>query len=249
MANKQRRALCVCVIALASTLAAQSFNATISGTVLDTSGAAVPGAQVTLSSLETGSVAKTESNGAGLYAFPNLLAGSYKLSISSPGFGSIVQNRITIAINQSIRFDVTLHVGIQTQTVQVSANASALNFDNAEQAHGLAPETIGELPLLGSGNIRAAVGFVVLMPGVSTGAADETTPEAARFNGGIMGGVRFEPASGQARGIKCADQYRRNNFAQDLKHATSPTRLLGRDADNGRRIGVLRERYRGTGSG
>jgi hypothetical protein len=188
MANKQRRALCVCVIALASTLAAQSFNATISGTVLDTSGAAVPGAQVTLSSLETGSVAKTESNGAGLYAFPNLLAGSYKLSISSPGFGSIVQNRITIAINQSIRFDVTLHVGIQTQTVQVSANASALNFDNAEQAHGLAPETIGELPLLGSGNIRAAVGFVVLMPGVSTGAADETTPEAARFNGGIMQG-------------------------------------------------------------
>lgn len=188
MAIKQLRALSVCVIALASTLAAQSFNATISGTVLDPSGAAVQGAQVSLSSLETGSVANTESSSAGLYAFPNLLAGSYDLSISSKGFRSVVQKGIVVAINQSLRLDVTLRVGSQSETVQVSATESPLNFDNATQDHGLNPETIGELPLLGSGNIRAAVGFVVLMPGVSTGAADETTPEAVRFNGGIMQG-------------------------------------------------------------
>src|SRR5882672_7575364 len=101
----------VCLfITLAPACLAQSFNASISGTVTDPSGAAVPKAEVTLTSVETGSVAKTTSGQDGLYAFPNLQRGGYELKASAAGFRTFVRKGILININESVRADIKLEV-------------------------------------------------------------------------------------------------------------------------------------------
>src|SRR5439155_6616069 len=86
------RNLIIAVLGLCLLLApaclAQSFNASISGTVTDPSGAAVPSAEVTLTSVETGSVAKTTSGQDGLYSFLNLQRGGYELDRKSTRLNS-----------------------------------------------------------------------------------------------------------------------------------------------------------------
>src|SRR5258708_38073938 len=78
---------------------AQSFNASINGTVTDPSGAAVPSAEVILTSVETGSVAKTTTGQDGLYAFPNLHSAGPDLKASAPGLRTSVRKGILITIN------------------------------------------------------------------------------------------------------------------------------------------------------
>src|SRR5215831_3705436 len=121
--------LCLSVLLVPACLA-QSFNASITGTVTDPSGAAVPGAEVTLTSVDTASVAKTTSGQDGLYAFPNLQRGGYELKASAAGFRTFVQRGISISINDTVRVDIKLEVGTETQVIEVSANVSPINSDN-----------------------------------------------------------------------------------------------------------------------
>jgi hypothetical protein len=175
-------AVSMIMVAGASRLSGQSANASISGTVLDSSGAAVPGAAVTLTAQATGKQAKFTTSVDGLFDFPNLQSGAYELQVSAQGFGNYVQAGIILNINQQARLSVELKVGSQIQTVQVSSNVSPLNFDNAEVKGTINPETIASMPLIVGGNLRSAAAFEVLMPGVTapSGFADD-----ARVNGGV----------------------------------------------------------------
>lgn len=161
---------------------AQSFNATISGMITDPSGAAVPGAQLTLRAVSTHAVSTTTSGNDGLYSFPNLVATGYELTVQAAGFKEVVQRGIVLSINQQVRVNVALEVGGAYQTVTVAANTSPLNYDNAQLVEGVTPQAIRDLPLLLGGNIRSAAGFAVLMPGVNTGTGND--PYSARINGG-----------------------------------------------------------------
>src|SRR5258708_12595907 len=148
---------------------AQSFNASINGTVTDPSGAAVPSAEVILTSVETGSVAKTTSGQDGLYAFPNLQRGGYELKASAAGFRTFVRKGILININESVRADIKLEVGTETQVIEVSADVSPINFENGELKGTVTPETIQDLPLIVSRAVRTATPFIILHPAVNTG--------------------------------------------------------------------------------
>lgn len=187
------RSRCLLATALLAGLAlfaqpmfAQSFTATVSGTVLDPSGAAVPNAQVTLSYVSTGATAKSVSGPDGLYSFPNLRPGIYELKASAAGFRDFVQRGIEVAIEQRARVDVRLELGSAIQTVEVTSMASPLNFETAEVTGGISPRTLQELPLLVSGTVRSAASFAVLMPGVTTGGGGN--PFDARINGGLQTG-------------------------------------------------------------
>ncbi len=164
----------------------QSMNASISGTVLDATGAVVSGAQLTLTSVATGTVARTVSSDQGLYSFPNLTTGAYELKVTIAGFRDYVRKGITVTLDASVRADIRLQVGTEKQTVEVVANATQVNFDNGEQKHGIDPSTLNELPLIVSGGPRSAASFVTLMPGVTTGAGKD--PANARINGGMFDG-------------------------------------------------------------
>ncbi len=187
----KRKSISLCLVAwllalLPPIARPQNYNATISGLVTDQSGAAIPNATVTLTAVSSGAVATTKTGADGFYSFPNLTPGTYNLAVSAPGFSDYVQNGIQLALDQKARQDVQLKVGAATQTVEVTANASPLNYENATQGGGIGPQTLKELPLLVSGNPRSAIAFAILEPGVTTGGQDN--PFDARVNGGLQSG-------------------------------------------------------------
>jgi hypothetical protein len=163
---------------------AQNFNATLCGTVTDPSGAAIPGAHLTLSSDTTNAVAAAVADTNGYYCFPNLTPAPYTLKVSANGFRDFVQSGIVLLMNQKVTVNVRMQLGAAVQTVQVSANASPLNFTTPTLKGTLSPQTINSLPLLVSGNPRSAAAFVVLLPGVST-------PNGAAFNSRVNGGLEM----------------------------------------------------------
>jgi len=164
----------------------QSFNASISGTVTDPSGAVVPDARLELTAVATGAVAKATSDPAGLFSIANLQPGSYELKASAEGFRDYVQRGISVNMNESVRLDVKLELGLATQSVEVTSNVSPLNYENAELKQSITPNIILELPILVAGTIRSAHTFVPLMPGVTTGSGNDAG--VSRINGGLNSG-------------------------------------------------------------
>src|SRR5215471_21201485 len=109
---------------------AQMGNATLSGTVTDTSGAAVVGAQLTLTNKAQQFEQKFISNDRGEYTFRNLTPGTYDLSITMAGFQKSVQTDIVLTLNQSGHADVTMKAGAATETVNVEGENTLINYDN-----------------------------------------------------------------------------------------------------------------------
>src|SRR5215475_9645559 len=104
-------ALCVVVCAVfASSVLAQNVNATLGGTVADSTGAVIPGATVTVTGIDTGVKTTTISNEAGAYQFPSLQAGNYKVSAELSGFQDFVYERVTLDVAAQLRLNFTLSV-------------------------------------------------------------------------------------------------------------------------------------------
>src|SRR5438876_10122978 len=104
----------------------QSFNASITGTVSDPTGAAVPGAELTVTAVATSVAKQTTSGPDGLFSFPNLQQGAYELMVAAKGFQVVIQRGITVNINETVAVNVKLALGTAVQTVEVNANASPL---------------------------------------------------------------------------------------------------------------------------
>ncbi len=176
----------VLLLALTISARAQIGNASLGGTVTDQSGAAMPGAELTLTNAATGFEAKFTADDRGEYTFRNLTPGTYDLKASKAGFQNYVQKGIVITINQSARVDVPLKVGATTETVSVEAQSTLINFDNGTLQGGADPETVKQLPLTVEGKPRSSAGLAVLLPGISTGSSNQAFQ--ARINGGQESG-------------------------------------------------------------
>jgi outer membrane receptor protein involved in Fe transport len=171
------------LISISITLLGQSSNASIRGVVTDSSGATIAGADLTLEATDSAKVSKANSGADGLFSFPNLPGGSYQLKVSAKGFKDFVQTGIVLHLNDSVSLPVSLQVGEASQTIEVNANASPLNFENGEVKGTITKREILALPLQVAGGQRSAAGFVTLLPGVNTGNAPSSSA-TARFNGG-----------------------------------------------------------------
>ena len=90
-------------------MAGQEITGTIVGAVVDTIGATVVGAVVTMRNVRTNVTRHYSTNEAGLYVFPFLNPGSYQLTVETPGFQKYVQQNITLEVNQRLRLVSTLH--------------------------------------------------------------------------------------------------------------------------------------------
>lgn len=168
---------------MSRTLSAQSSNASISGSVADASGAQVPGAELTLTATDTSKASTAHSGTDGLFSFPNLPQGTYQLKVSAKGFKDFVQSGIIVHLNDNVTLTVPLQLGAASQTVEVTADASPLNFENGEVKGTIAKQQILALPLQVAGGQRSAASFVTLLPGVNLGNAPSSSA-TARFNGG-----------------------------------------------------------------
>src|SRR5215470_13757564 len=101
--------LVVLSLLLPATIAAQTHRASVRGTIFDPRQAAIPGASVSITRLETGEVRTTTANGEGEYAISSLPAGSYEIKVESTGFTPYVKS-IELLVNQERRLDVELVV-------------------------------------------------------------------------------------------------------------------------------------------
>jgi len=162
----------------------QSTNSSLSGAVKDPRGAAVPGAHLTLTAGDTGAIREVDAGADGFYRFSNLQAGVYTLKVSVVGFAPFTQVGIVLALNEAATSDVALTMGTATEKVEV--NASAINHEDAALTEGISPQVLKELPLNVSGNSRSAASFVVILPGVNTGAGNNSFE--TRINGGMKMG-------------------------------------------------------------
>src|SRR5438093_1364060 len=114
------------VIVLSTNVFAQSSNASVGGFVQDPSQAYIPGVTVTATNTQTGVATTVISNESGTYNISGLLPGTYKLSAELPGFKTETVNNMQLGQSSSTRYNFTLQVGARGESVDVTAESTAL---------------------------------------------------------------------------------------------------------------------------
>jgi hypothetical protein len=137
-------------IAPASALFAQASSiATVTGRMVDPAGAVIPGVQIKLTAVDTGTIHSAVTNGDGLYTFPSLPVGAYTLEATSPGFGTYVQKGITLQVNEQAQINATLTIGAVTDRVEVVSNTASVQTQQSSVSQVIDGRRIAELPLNG----------------------------------------------------------------------------------------------------
>jgi hypothetical protein len=174
---------------LATAALAQYTTARLSGVVADNSGAAVPGATVSVEQVGTGYKQTVRTGASGDYLFPSLPVGNYQLTTEMSGFTTYVQNGIVLTVGQAATQNVALHVGSVNQQVTVTANASVVTTDDPSIGQLVDSKSMQSLPMNG----REAQQLVFLVPG----AVDVTSQNCgADCEGGVLPGEQYAKVNG-----------------------------------------------------
>ncbi|HVD77903.1 MAG TPA: carboxypeptidase-like regulatory domain-containing protein [Vicinamibacteria bacterium] len=144
---------------------AQKITATIRGTVTDTTGGVVPGANVTVRGEDTGVTRSTVTNSSGVYSFPELQVGTYTVEVAISGFKTSVVKGIALNVADDRGVDVKLETGAMSESITVEVPAVAVKIIGGEVAGLVTGEQVRELPLNGRNFLQLST----LMPGVSQG--------------------------------------------------------------------------------
>jgi hypothetical protein len=144
---------------------AQSSNATLGGTVSDSSGALIPEVAVTATNTQTGIAGAATSNETGAYQFSALQPGLYKVSAELPGFRTQTYNEVTLGISQQVRLNFTLQVSSVAESVDVSIAADTLIATTSASVGAVLPDyKVRDLPLIN----RNVMDLINTTPGVSS---------------------------------------------------------------------------------
>jgi hypothetical protein len=186
----RRIGLFLLALTLSTPLLAQTFRGGITGTVTDKSGAAIPGAAVYATDVNTNVVYRGVASSAGEFSFANLPLGTYTLLISSPGFSAAKYEQVNVSAGAPYVVAAKLVVSSATQTVEVTASALALDTSTDLQATVL-PETIVQnLPNSGrdfTQMLSQTTGFAGLSTGGGAGAASVNGTRSNAVNWQIEG--------------------------------------------------------------
>ena len=110
----------------------QAVNATLLGTVTDSSGAVAPNAKVVATEVNTGVSRSTQTNESGNYTFPDMPPGQYSVSVELQGFKKDMRRDISLIVNSSTRVDVVLQPGAVTESIEVTGAPPLLQTDRAD---------------------------------------------------------------------------------------------------------------------
>jgi hypothetical protein len=160
-------------------------TASISGTIVDPSGAVVAAAQVILHDSERGTQQTTTAGGEGAYSFVNLAPGRYRIEVSAEGFKSYVHDDLILAADGALKFDITLALAQQSTMVEVSAEAVQIDLSDTQMGDTIAAAKMTSVPLNG----RSFVDLLAIQPGV-------VPASSAQPNAVVMSGCTTTPPSG-----------------------------------------------------
>jgi len=139
--------LCAALLALLSApVQAQENTGALSGVVKDETGAALPGARVSISSPTLVRPLQSTTDQAGVYRFPKLPIGSYTVTVEQNGFKTTKHEDINLRLGDELKLDVTLATGAVTETVTVSASAEAIDVTSSKTATNLNEKFIDATP-------------------------------------------------------------------------------------------------------
>lgn len=155
----------LCLLALAAVAAAQTQITTgvVQGTVVDSSGAVLPGVSAEVRNADTGLLRTLVTDARGRYVFLQLPPGPYTVTFSLPGFATLVRENVAVTVGQAVRLDVTMRVSGVAETVIVSTQGPTVETTRTAAATTLNQTTVETTPILG----RKFEDLLTLTPGVS----------------------------------------------------------------------------------
>src|SRR5215831_9609238 len=160
---------------------AQTSRGTVTGTVLDPTGAVIAGASVTLTGVETGVRLSTSSNDAGVYRFDAVDLGTYDLTVSLPGFRTYLSTHIGVEANRATTIDPALEVGAAESRIEVSGETSEILIkDSPLRGGNFQTSEVRNLPLLSLNPISLARA----LPGATEASGSTMWGNGSPANGG-----------------------------------------------------------------
>jgi Carboxypeptidase regulatory-like domain len=147
-------------------LSAQSTFGSIRGTVQDASGAVIPGATITVHSLDENFERQVTTNDSGDFIAENLKAGQYKLTVHHDGFTDAVVSSATLQARQDLRIPITLTIAVGSTVVQVDASSDQINTENGTLSTSRDNLQITQLPLNNRATTTSPLGALALSPNV-----------------------------------------------------------------------------------
>jgi hypothetical protein len=234
------------LVLLAAASVAQTFRGAIQGTVVDSTGAAIPAAQVTVTSIDTNLIRQVLTDDAGDYASTELPLGTYRVTAAKPGFRTETAGGIQVTVAASQRVDLTLTPGEMKETIEVTAAVPLVDSSGDTQGGTIDSQQISELPVNGRDFGKA----VLLVPGATS------DPAAVSDSPGAFGTFSINGNRGRANnylldGTDMNDGYRNDPAINEAGVFGTPATLLpldalaeipvisGADAEFGRNSGAI----------
>ena len=165
--------LALTILAAVLTVHAQTNTGTITGLVIDSGGAVVPGAKVAIREVSTNATVNTVTTEAGSYTVPSLPIGSYEVTVSAAGFKRGSATGLAVRATQTTTQNFTLEIGDVTESVTVSADASLVNPNSSAVTTSVGEKMLDDLPFMD----RSTLSVVLLAPGA------QGDPQ---YNGGVQ---------------------------------------------------------------
>jgi hypothetical protein len=169
----------VCALLFSGSVALAQFeNGSVVGTIRDSSGAPIPNATVKITSVDTGIVSQTTSNGTGEYDLPSIRVGRYNVEASASGFSDAVAKNITVSVGTRQHIDLSLKVGTAETTVEVSDVALQLDTESSQRQQVITNQQAEGLPALNR-NYGDLLGLVTGVRQAPTAASTTSNLNAA----------------------------------------------------------------------
>jgi len=144
--------------------AAQEITGTITGTVTDQSGAAVPGLTVTVRNMGTNATQTVVTDESGVYVATLLPVGRYEVALELPGFKRFVRSNLELSVNDRLGVNIVLQPGDVSETVTVTATTPLVKTESSDVSTLITAKQVEQMPLNG----RNVIQLVAMQPGVSS---------------------------------------------------------------------------------